>query len=41
MNWFEKLFSKTGVATVLAVLLQAMIFVILSICMNVRLLWGL
>ena len=26
MNWFEKLFSKTSIATILAVLLQASIF---------------
>lgn len=26
LNWFEKLFSKTSIATILAVLLQAMIF---------------
>ncbi|MFT5890865.1 MAG: membrane protease YdiL (CAAX protease family) [Dokdonia sp.] len=26
MNWFEKLFSKTSVATLLAVILQAVIF---------------
>jgi len=26
INWFEKLFSKTSIATILAVILQALIF---------------